>query len=92
MSAAAQSDVITPSQVCARGQAIYDEKLKPVLEPGHVGEFAIINVSTGEYEVGADHLQTALRARDRWPHAELYHVRVGRRAVYHFGGRAILDR
>ncbi|MBC8137625.1 MAG: hypothetical protein H8F28_17215 [Fibrella sp.] len=50
-----------------RGLAIYDEQLKPVLEPVHNGKAVAINVETGEYVI-ADDLPDARRLlREKYP-------------------------
>jgi hypothetical protein len=50
-----------------RGLAIYDERLKQVLEPAYNGKAVAINVETGEYVV-ADDLPDARRLlREKYP-------------------------
>ena len=74
-------------EITARGERVYQERLRAVLEPAHTGEIAVINVETGEYELGREHLEVAKRARVRWPEAWLYAVRVGSPALIHIGAR-----
>ncbi|MBC8134343.1 MAG: hypothetical protein H8F28_00470 [Fibrella sp.] len=50
-----------------RGLAIYDERLKAILEPTYNGKAVAINVETGEYVV-ADDLPDARRLlREKYP-------------------------
>ena len=52
--------------VRARAQAIYDARLKH-LETDHKGEFLVLDVHTGDYEIDANHAQAALRMLERHP-------------------------
>ena len=52
--------------VRARAQAIYDARLKH-LEADHKGEFLVLDVHTGDYEIDANHAQAALRMLERHP-------------------------
>jgi hypothetical protein len=74
-------------QIAMRGERIYQDQLRRVLEPAHTGEIAVINVETGEYEVGKDHLTVSTRAAARWPGGLLYAVRVGAETLGHIGAR-----
>ena len=74
-------------QIAARGEKIYQEKLRQVLEPAHIGKIAMINVDPGEYVLDADHLTALNRARARWPDAVFFGVRVGYPAIGHIGAR-----
>jgi hypothetical protein len=49
------------------GRAIYNEKLRPLLEPEHNGQEVAIHLDTGDYEVGAREQQPALALRQRHP-------------------------
>jgi len=50
-------------ETAARGQRIYQERLKALLEPAFHGQFAVVNVHTGDYEVAPSHLQALKQAR-----------------------------
>ena len=54
-------------EIGRKGRAIYDEKLKAVLEPEHNNEFVVIHVDNGDYAV----------ARRRWDATEVMHGRYG---------------
>jgi hypothetical protein len=41
----------TNSAVAAKGRAIYNDKLKSILEPGHNSEYVVIHVDSGDYTV-----------------------------------------
>lgn len=63
--------------VIERGQHIYDERLKALLEPAHNGKFVVIDVETGEYEVDSVHRAASDRAFAKHPGALLFATRVG---------------
>jgi len=42
----------TTSDVTDIGLAIYNDKLKAILEPDHNNEFVVIHVDTGDYAIG----------------------------------------
>ena len=52
------------ADVTERGLAIYESRLKALLEPDHLGEVIAIHVDTGEYVVAASS-PDALRAMGR---------------------------
>lgn len=77
---------LTKEEIAARGQDWYERTIRAEVDPAHHGEFVTINVDTGEYEVDADVIAAAVRAKSRFGAAPLYTVRVGHRAVYRIGG------
>src|SRR5262245_46504763 len=60
-----------------RGDAIYERELRSVLEPDHNGEFVVIDIETGAYEVDADELAATHRLAKRLPNAQPWMRRVG---------------
>ena len=65
----------------ARGDTIYDEKLKGLLEPDHKNEFVAIDVQTGAHALG----KTLLEATDALaaPQPDTVWIkRIGHRAVH----------
>ena len=40
------------TELSRQGLALYDTKLKPLLEPEHNGQFVAIHVDTGDYATG----------------------------------------
>lgn len=72
-----------------RGTRIYEERLRFVLEPRHNGEYVVIDVDTGDYELDADHLAASDRAAAKRPGAQLYATRVGFGSLVRVGGGRI---
>ena len=78
-----------PGEVAARGEAIYREQIQSQLAPASVakGNFVVIDIESGDYEVDTADAVATRRLLDRRPNAVTYGVRVGHRAAYsHVGG------
>ena len=73
--------------IALRGQSIYDEQIKPLVEPTHKGKFVAIDIDTGEYEIDPRDATACQRLRNRLPSANLFAVRAGHPAAYHLSGR-----
>jgi hypothetical protein len=70
-----------------RGDAIYENDVRPQLTADDEGKFAAIDIESGMYEVDADELKAGKRLRARIPEAQIWMVRVGHRSVHRIGGR-----
>jgi hypothetical protein len=79
----------TPEEVAARGEAIYAERIRAEAEAAHQGEFIVVDIETGDYEVDRDDLAATKRALSKHPNAVLYGLRVGSPAAYRLGGRFV---
>lgn len=75
------------SSLADRARRLYDT-IRGKVEAGHDGEYLVLNLDTGEWEVGGDDLSVSKRAAARFPGATLFAMRVGRRAAYRIGFRA----
>ena len=53
----------------AIGRAIYLEKIRPALGPECKGKVCVIDVKSGDYEIGDRHFEAARRLRKRRPDA-----------------------
>ncbi len=82
----------TDEEVVRRGQALYEQQIRPKVEAEHRGEYLIINVATGEYEMDTNDLIASKRAKIRFPDDPLFTVRVGYPAAYRMGGHFTLDK
>ena len=83
---------IPPEEIVRRGQALYDQTIRPKVEAGHIGWFLVVNVLTGEYEMDPDDLEAAKLASARFGAAPLFAVRIGYPAAYHLGGQSEASR
>jgi hypothetical protein len=70
----------TAEEIAARGEAIYEQQIRPKVEPEHAGRYLAINIETGDYEIDADEADLCRRAYARFPGAPLYGMRIGSRA------------
>lgn len=70
-----------------RGDAIYEQKIRPHLKPSDTGKFLAIDIETGEYEIGNDRLEACDLLNARIPDAQIWMVRIGSRSMLFFGGR-----
>ena len=61
----------------ALGKAIYNEKIKPAMEPECNGKVVAIDVKSGDYEIGDDDVQPALRLLERRPDAVIWEQYIG---------------
>lgn len=86
------SDTHNSEEIIKRGQSLYDQKIRAAVEPGNTGKYLIINVETGEYEMDVDDLAASVRARERFPHAPLFTLRVGHPTAYRLGSTRSLGR
>lgn len=77
--------VLTPDQVAAKGEEIYQEKLKTMLEPSNNGKFVAIEVVSGEHFVGSTILEAVALARKKYPNRLLHTIKVGYEGVYKLG-------
>jgi hypothetical protein len=68
-----------------RGDAIYDNALRSLLELGNEGKFVAIDIETGTYEVDSDELAASDRLLSRCPNAQIWLRRIGSRYARHFG-------
>ena len=73
----------------ARGRAIYMEKIRPLVYPQETGKIVVIDLRTGDYEIGADQwdeIPVETRLLERRPDADIWRKRVGFQTVHAFGG------
>lgn len=76
-----------PEEVEARGEAIYEERIRDRVEAENKGKFLVIDIETGDYEIDADDLRATMRALAKRPAAILYGLRIGYPTAYRLGGR-----
>ncbi len=70
------------------GREIYERDIKAQVEADHHGEYMAVDVDTGGWAMSDDVLAATERLRALRPYAvDVYLLRVGYRALHHFGGR-----
>ena len=78
-----------PSEETARlGDEIYERSIRPLVEADHYGEVVAIDVNSGTWAIGDDVIAATDRLQTQRPDAvDVWLLRVGHRALHHFGGR-----
>lgn len=73
-------------EVARRGQAIYEESLRGLLEKDHYGEYLAIDVDTGEYILAPTRVELTRRTFEQGPGSLRFAMRIGYPAMIRFGG------
>ena len=76
----------TAEEVAARGEALYEQRIRPHVEATHQGKFVVVDIETGDYEIDADDLAATKRALAKRSDAVLYGLRIGYPTAYRLGG------
>lgn len=76
-----------PEEHARLGQAVYAEKVAPLIGANRRGWIVAIDVDTGEFELAYDTLTAAQRLLARLPNAQVWCTRVGDRYVNRFSAR-----
>lgn len=74
------------SELSRLGVKFYDEKLKPILEPEHNGEFIAIEPYSESYFIDKNSTQVALKALAEMPDRKFYFARIGYKFAHKIGG------
>ena len=70
-----------------RGDAIYENDVRPRLKADDEGKFAAIDIESGAYEIDEDELEACDKLSARLPGAQIWLVKVGSRYLHRFGSR-----
>jgi hypothetical protein len=76
----------TKEELGRRGRELYECTVLPQIGEGNRGKIVVMDVETGEWEIGDDNLELAHRMLAKRPDAALYAMRVGFPAVVKIGG------
>ena len=71
------------------GKEIYERDIRQLVEADHRGEVIAIDVGSGSYALGDNAIAASEGLRDQHPDAQVWLMRVGHRALYHFGGSSL---
>ena len=77
--------------LAAKGQAIYREKIRPLVHPQHKGRMLVMDIESGDYEIDDREIVASERLWERRPDAITLSIRVGYKAAYSRGGRRMPD-
>jgi hypothetical protein len=67
------------------GQELYEQKIRAKVEPDNEDRICMIDVETGDYEIGETMVESGDPLFARNPNAALWAVRIGYDVVYTFG-------
>jgi hypothetical protein len=81
-----------PEETVRRAEALYAERIGADVEPGHTGEYVVIDVDTGEYRVGMDYDAISRDILLAKPGAALGALRIGHATLGRIGGRVRVRR
>ena len=73
---------MSPDEIARLGEAIYEQQFRARVEKQHLGEFLVLDVLTGDYEIDRDDLTASDRALAKNPRSVLYGIRIGYQAAY----------
>lgn len=75
----------TLDQLSRLGGEIYDQQVRPALQPEDHGKFVAIDVESGNYDIDEDDYTAVMRLRERIPEADIWLMRAGYPAAYRMG-------
>jgi hypothetical protein len=75
----------TPDELARLGEQIFDQRVRPTLQPADDGKFVAIDVASGDYEIDDDDYTAVMRLLSRIPTADIWLMRAGYRAAYKIG-------
>ena len=67
----------TNAEIIQRGEALYAHALRSMVEGKHRGEFLVLDIETGDYEIDTDELTALDRLQSKIPNAVPYVLRIG---------------
>ena len=77
-------------EIARLGDEIYERDIRPQVETDHYGEVVAIDVDSGRWAIGDNVIIATDYLRAQCPDAiDVWLLRVGYRALYHFGGRPL---
>jgi hypothetical protein len=76
-------------ELARRGQELYESGIRQQVEAGNDGKIVAIDIETGAFEVDENVVPATNRMFDRYPDAQPWVIRIGYRAVDHFGARSL---
>ncbi|MCG3196510.1 MAG: hypothetical protein HUU16_16610 [Candidatus Omnitrophica bacterium] len=79
---------INPKEHARKGDLIYQNQVRPMVEAGHQGRVVAIDVDSSDYELADNMIDAADRLLARNPDAQIWFVRIGHRGVHRIGKRS----
>lgn len=76
-------------EIARRGQQLYESGIRQQIEVGNEGKIVAIDIETGAFEVAENVVPATNRLFEQYPDAQPWVIRIGYRAVDHFGARSL---
>lgn len=76
------NNILSPEIIAERGEKIYQEQLKDILEKDHQGAFVAIDVESGKYFLGQSPEEAIENAKKEVPDKIFHLIRIGYSGVY----------
>lgn len=76
-------------EIARRGQDLYESGIRQQVEADNKGKIVAIDIETGAFEVDENVVPATNRLFDRSADAQPWVIRIGHRAVDHFGARSL---
>jgi hypothetical protein len=76
-------------EIARRGQEFYESGIRQQVEAGNEGKIVAIDIETGAFEVDENVVPATNRLFEQHPNAQPWVIRIGHRAVDHFGARSL---
>ena len=73
-----------------RGEALYQQRIRAQVEAQNKGQFLVVDIETGEYEIAPNDLTATKRLLAKLPNAIIYGLRIGFPTAYRLGGHFAL--
>ena len=76
-------------ETARRGDEIYEQRIRSLIEDGSRGKVVAIDIESGAYVVAENALSASKLLLAQSPNAEIWCARVGSRALYQMGGISV---
>jgi hypothetical protein len=76
-------------ELARRGQELYEAGIRQQVEAGNENKIVAIDIETGAFEVDEHLVPATNRLFEQYPDAQPWVIRIGHRAVDHFGARSL---
>lgn len=73
------------NHVAEQGKRMYAERLRANAERDHWGQFLVLDIQSGDFEIAPSDTNATLSMLERRPDAVLYGIRIGDEVAYRFG-------
>ncbi len=84
-----QQSRYSAEETARRGDELYERHIRHQVEKTHAGKVVAIDIDSGTYAIDDNALAASKRLFTQCPDAEIWCIRIGQRALRHFGGRPL---